>query len=332
MERIFVLYDSDEYYATRFMEYFKKRRDIGFELVAFTRFDNLKDYLKGHSADVLLLGENMETEELSNVKNVRYVYKLSDKTGLYHEEGYTLINKYQMVQAIISDIKADYMRHENESGSIKSDNVNLLSIVSPIQVLESLVFAWSAGLLLSEQKRVLLVSMELLPVRLIATTDYSNWPLTELVYYIKENSDIIPHIKELASYQGALSYLAGIANAADILALSKEDAQRWITALKTQTEYELIIFYICSNSEAAQELINASDTVLYCHKDDVYADNLYAEWIAQMDRTGIRLPENKLLKLTLPKETAINRLPATAPELSGARCWSFARQYLGSLY
>lgn len=331
MERIFALYDSDEYYVKRFMEYFKKKRDLGFELVVFTCLESLEDYLHMHPIDILIIGENIKLQEF-NRDSIRYIYRLADKTGVYQETEYTLINKYQMVQAIISDIKADYMRHENESCNIKPDIIKVISIFSPVQDLDSLTFAWSAGLLLSEQRRVLLVLLELLPVQIISTTDYTNQPLTELIYYIKENRDIIARLKSLVCYQGSLSYVSGIANGADILALSKEDIQRWVTELKTQAEYDEILFYICSNSEAAQELINISDEVIYCCKDSIYANSLYNEWVEQLERTGMNLLQDKFLKLSLPEETVINRLPITTLELSGTDCWNFAKQHLNNFY
>lgn len=332
MERILALYDSDEHYARRFMEYFKKKKDLGLSLAVFTRLDSLLDYMQQNPVDILLLGESIT--DISGVNNdrVKHIYKLADKTARNHQAGWTLIDKYQMVQAIITDIKADYMRRESENVSFKADKLRLISIISPMPDLASLVFAWSVGLLLSEQARALLVSLELLPVSIISTSDYSNQPLTELIYYIKENIDIESHMKTLACYQGALSYLAGIANGADILALNKEDMQRWITAIRTSAEYELVIFYACSNSEATQELIKASDRVIYCCREGIHEELLYGEWVNQLERANINLARDKLIKLQLPEETRINRLPLTAVELGDSDCWNFARQCLDIFY
>ena len=333
MERIFALYDSDELYAARFMEYFKKKREPGFKLVVFTCIDSLVDYLQDNTIDILLLGENSEirADEIINSK-IKRIYRLADQEIAEHVSAYPIINKYQMIQGIISDIKADYMRNENQADHIESAQVKLVSIFSPLPELESLIFAWSAGLIMSEHKKVLFVSLEHLPVRLISTTDYSNQALTELIYYIKENNDLIGHIKRLTCFQGSLSYLAGIANGADILALSKEDVQKWVTALKNCAEYELVIFYICSNSEASFELMKTSNRVLYSSKEDLYAEALYCEWLLQMERAGVDLAKDKYLRIILPEEGAISKLPISIPELCNAECWHFARQHLDKLY
>ena len=329
MDRILTLYDSDEQYARRFMEYFKKKQDYGFKLAVFTRKESLLEFTKEHSVDLLLLGEKIDGKslELDN-SNIRHIYKLADKSAKDTVSGYTLINRYRMLQAVISDIKADLARLEQETGSVSPDKLGLISIISPIQDLPSLVFAWSTGLLMSEQKKVLLISMELLPVKLLSTADYSGQPLTELIYYLKENTDIISRRKTLACYQGSLSYLAGVANGADILALNSEDMQKWITALKEQANFQLIIYYSCSNSDAARELVKSSDKVIYCCKKDFYADVLFDEWVAQMKRAGISLTESKFIKLTLPDETRIRRLPITPAELGDTDCFHFARQYI----
>ncbi len=333
MDGIFVLYDSDEHYAIRFMEYFKKKRDLGFELAVFTGLQSLKEFLQDHFVDILLLGENTQvTDQELNPANIRHIYKLSDKTGVAHDAGYTVINKYQMLQAIISDIKADYARHEINTRINGLDQPKIVTIINPAHEVESLIFTWSTGILLSEQKRVLVISLELLPVRVISTVDYSNQTLTELIYYIKESEDIITHQKALVSYQGSLAYLAGIANGADILALNKADMQRWITILRTQAEYELIIFYADSNCEAVQELVILSDTVIVSSGNRLYAELLYNEWQVQMKRTVDRLDQNKLIKLAIPENTSVHGLPLTILELSQTECWTYAQQQLDKFF
>lgn len=333
MERIFALCDSDEQYVIRFMEYFKRRQESGFKLIVFTSKESLMEYLQEHSVFVLLLGEGMQ-DKLQEIpdRRVSHVYRLADRTSCDPESGHMLINRYQMVQAIISDIRADIMKKESKEGSSVTDRLRLISIFSPVQELEALIFAWSAGLLMSERKKVLLVSLELLPVRLVSTADYSEQPITELIYCIKEKLDITSRMKVLSSYLGGLTYLAGISNGADIPALSKEDMQIWLSAIRAQADYDLVIFYICSNTEAAQELIKESDKVIYCGREGLFANSLYIEWKAQMERAGINLSGECFVKLALQQETRIRRLPLTAAELGNTDCWNSARQFLELFY
>ena len=333
MDGIFAFCDSDELYATRFMEYFKKKRDIGFELTVFTSVKSLMNFLQDHFVEILLLGENTEiTRQELNLANVRRIYRLADKTGPANDGGYSLINKYRMIQAIISDIKSDYVKHESNMSNKGTDRPEIVTIINPAHEQQPLVFTWSAGLQLSEQKRVLLISLELLPVRVISTVDYSDQPLTELIYYIKGNMDITNRQKALAAYQGSLAYLAGIASAADILSLTKEDVQSWITVLREQAEYEIIVFYADSNCEAVQELVRISDKTLVNSGKGLYSRLLYNEWLMQLERTTDKAVVKKAVKLTIPEDVAVNGLPLTVPELRQTGCWEYAKQQLDRFF
>lgn len=331
MERIFALYDSDIFYATRFMEYFKKKRDFGFNMVIFTCKSSLDEFLQFHTIEILLLGEGIVTDEI-DLDQVRYTYRLTDKAGSEFEENCTQIFKFQAAQSVMSDIMSDYRRHRNETGIISDPKqMKIVSIVSPIPDLESLLFAWTAGSLLSGHKKTLLVLLELLPVQFISSTDYSNQSLTEFIYYLKESPDIITKMNALLGYQGSCPYLAKAANGADILSLNKEDIHRWVTELRAHTDYQEIIFYIGFYSEAAVELINLSDSVLIPGKDTVYDKAFFKELAIQLERIGININQDKFHTLSLPKEDKIRQLPVSPLELSNTVLWQFTEKNINLL-
>lgn len=330
MERSFALYDSDAFYTTRFMEYFKQRKDFAFEILAFTRKESLEEYLQSHNIEILLLGKGIAPEDLSQY-HIKYIYRLADNPGNEIDAGYPAVHKYQAAQAVMADILADYRRRENvPRASSNLNQMSIISVFSPAQGAEALSLAWSIGFQLSEQKKTLLVLLELLPVHFLAAADNKASPLTEFIYYLKENTDSIVKMNALLSYSGNLSCLSGVTHGADILALGKEDIHKWVEELKTRTDYQAVVFYLGCYTEAGVEIMVLSDTVLINGSDTAYKKALSTEWIRQMERAGIDMKQEKFIKAVFQRGPSIEHLPVTLSELMLTSSWNYVKQNLNS--
>lgn len=328
MERIFALYDSDVFYATRFMEYFKKKKEIGFEIAVFTAKESLNEYLHANPVEILLLGDKESAEDI-NLDHVRYIYHLSDGPQGSGDTKDPRIMKYQAAQNVMSDIMTDYIRREDESRGITgSDNLKIISVLSPVRNLETLLYSWSLAALQSEHQKVLLVLLELLPVRFLQTIEFTDQPLSEFIYYLKENKDITVKMKSLLGIQGNLSYLGGAVSGADILAVNRADIQRWITQLKEHSQYRTIIFYLDGYSEAMTELLVTSDTILVTGVETSYEKAVYQELIRQTENNGVSLKQKKTIQISLPKEDTIEQIPISTQALAGSAVYKLAKQSL----
>lgn len=339
MERNFALYDSDIFYVTRFMEYFKKKKDFGFELLAFTRKESLEEYLQSHSLEILLLGDQADMADIANIANmanmaaerVKYIYQLADRQGNEPDHGWPMIHKYQAVQSVMNQIMADYRKRENViRDSPDPKQMKIISVFSPVQNLEGSSLAWSVASQLSEQKKTLLVLLELLPVPVITPPGHQQQALTEFIYYLKENSNIILKMNSLLSYYNNLACLSGVTHGADVLALGKEDVRRWMEELRIHTDYQAIVFYLGCYTEAGIEIMNLSNTVLIEDIDTGYGKALLTEWTRQMERTGIDINRDKYIRVPLQAEAGGEHLPVTLSGLAQTFSWNYAKEKLNS--
>ncbi len=326
MERIFALYDSDSFYATRFMEYFKKKKEFNFEFSAFTRKDSLEEFLNKHPIEILLLG-SQDLEEETFFHKVKYIYKLTDSQGEENNPGYQSVYKYQPAQALMKEIMNDYNRRENALPITNhSKPARMISIYSPIQSAEIITFAWSVGTLLADHQKVLLVMLDPIPVQLVAFADSSNPSLTEFIFYLKENVNSIMKMKSLLGYAGNLSYLIGITHAADILSLNKEDIRKWVDEIKIHTDYDTVIFYLGTHSDATDELMKLSDKVLVTNMGSAYEDAIYSVWSTQMEYSGFNMNNDKFNRIRLPREEELGQAQIPITELKNTLSWNNSKQ------
>lgn len=329
MEKYFALYDSDLFYTTRFMEFLKKMKDFHFEISVFTKVESLKEFLMDKQVEILLLGDPYSIEELPKDK-IRYIYLLTEDKRAGKALDYPYIFKYQPAAEVIREILSDYERKEDTSRVILNSNPGkIISLFAPEAGFADLAFTWSLSTLLSDNNKVLLVLLDLLPVQLIDTISNRTSSLTEFIYYLKENSDIIIKMKSLLKISNNLSVLGGLAHGADILALNKEDIQKWITALKKNTDYHRIIFYLSNCTDSLTEFLNVSDEVIVTTKNSLYEEAVIKEWQRQMECMQINTHTDKFKYTRLANEE-LQQLPISWNELAHCSAWEEALKYINN--
>jgi hypothetical protein len=233
---------------------------------------------------------------------------------------------------VMKDILAYYHKKENMTYiSSGPKQMKIISVFSPLQKLETLIFTWALGTQLAEHRKVLLVFLELFPVPILASADPPNQSLSEFIYYLKENSNITLKLNSLLNYAGNLAYLSGVTHGADVLALGKEDIRRWLEELKDQTDYQTVIFHLGCYTEASGELMNLSDSVLIGNCVSDYEKALLMEWASQMERAGVRVDPDKFRRVPMTEEETIERLPIAIAELKQTAAWDYIKQNPDSL-
>jgi hypothetical protein len=330
VEKIMAIYDSDLIYTTRFMEYFKKKNDFSFEISAFTKKECLEEFLQLHQIDILLIGGQALQQDLS-IEKIKYIYQFTDDPNEEKDAEKPTIFKYQSAQAVMAEIMFDYNKKQIQNQvKINSKMTKIISVYAPVPSAEKLAFAWSISTLLSEQKKVLFVPLELLPIQLLSFIDRTNEYLSEFIYYLKENPSIIMNMKNLLGHNGNLSYLTGLAHGFDILSLDKEDIRRWEEEIKLHTDYQTIVFYLGCYTEAIIEIINRSDSVLLPTLDNPYEIATLQEWERQSERIGINANHDKFIRIKLQEEEAFGKETITLQELTNSRAFYVANNFVNS--
>lgn len=329
MERTFALYDSDFYYATRFMEYFKKKRDVPFEVIVFTHLESLKDYLRTNNVNVLLSGSDLDEDEIYKNK-VKYLYQFTEDQRGRPDTKECLVYKYQPVWQVMQELLKDIRSREHRTDpSASTEGVKIITVFLPKPRQEALAYAIALHSILSRQENVLLINLELLPVHFIKELESERSSLSEIIYYIKENKDINTRLKELLR-PGMLTYLGGLDHAEDILALDSEDANKLVETLRSSPDYQTILFYINCASEALMELIIQSDALITINSHTEYDQALYNTWLKQLQRYGRQLPQEKCFNVDLFEED-FGQVPISMAKLMDSKAWRSAEACLESI-
>lgn len=302
MGGIIAIYDSDLTYAIRLMEYIKKRKDFGFEVLVFTEEKSLYDFASSRIIDILLMedGLSINNEIKDNIKVIFILSDYLDRSTINEE---LRVLKYQSAQKLITEVLSTYNKFINkgeQTYGIKGSKI--VSIISLIPERNKLAFAWSYAYHISEKNKVLFIPLELLPIPFIDMNEYSKSSLSDFLYYLKnKDPNLISIMNSYISYIDSIAYLSGLSIGLDLISVTKEDITKWIEALSLSPDYDVIVFYLGFYSEATVELMNQSDKVLVPIAEQSEDHVLIGELERQLNFIGVSKPSEIICKIDLPR-------------------------------
>ncbi|HKL98413.1 MAG TPA: hypothetical protein VJZ06_00740 [Mobilitalea sp.] len=325
------IYDADVAYATRFMEYIKKRNNVGLEVTVFTRKDSLTDFVKYQAIELLLLGEGLSPEELPK-ENIRHIIKLSEERELSQASEIPTIYKYQSSQKVVSKLLECYARLENPSVSVHSNELTIISVFTPASNLSERLYAEYLANVLAERKRVLFLPLELFPVPSTDSSVSSDHFQSEFIYYLKENNpNLILKMKSLLNYSGRLNFISGLTHSFDLLSLNKQEAVKFIDELRLKSDYEVVVFYLGFYSDFTAETMKLSDCIEVVTREGIYTSKVLSEWERQMELLDISPAQSKFRKILLPLGETLDSMAGIRQEQFGNELLQLARQRAESL-
>lgn len=329
MRKTIALCDSDSIYASRFMEYFRNKQEFEWDITAFTNTGKLEAYLHDHSIEILLVGSGEMIEKVPTDK-IQSCYLLTEERQEVGPEQNGIF-RYQSVEQIMEQVLTDYMRKQDEKSTVTNPKqMNIITVFSPVADGQDAVLAWSMGFWLSRQRKVLLLPLELFTLKQMEFINPARQGISEFIYYLKDNSNILSKLKELLNYSNNLAFMTGASHGFDLLSLNKEDIHRWITMLRTNTDYHSVIFYLSFYHEAGIELLKLSDRVVIIKGQSSYEEQAYREWERQMDCVGIDLEQQKFKSIYRTTEWGKTETFHNLQELCSSSIWQQAQECLKS--
>ncbi len=159
-KKTLVLYDPDEEYVTRLMDFMCGSDRLPLEVHSFTDRDRLGGYVKENSVDVLLVAEGELDEELDCACRGEKIV-LTEETVLQDGRGHRAVCKYQSSENIIREVMAYYA----DSGEKRLElngrtDTQLIGVYSPVRRCGRTYFALALGEIFSHQESVLYVNLE----------------------------------------------------------------------------------------------------------------------------------------------------------------------------
>lgn len=267
---VFALFDLQGYMEA-LSEYFGTRNFL-MECRLFTQKDSLAEYLKGHTVDVLLLGQEVKIPELSYLGNVRNIIVLSEGSTVYEESetDYPLLFKYQSAENILTEIfRVIGIGEEAEEGK----RTQFIGIYRPYgQLPPKEEFLRGKG-----EVKTLWLDLELLSGDSDAGRAIQGEAMrgmSELIFYLKQRSEKLAwKLQPLIQERRGIDYIGPVEDYRDLYSLNREDIDLFLTVLAKETRYEQVIFDVGYLSDSALYLLYCCNRVYMPQAQNSWEEN-----------------------------------------------------------
>ena len=255
---IFAVCDLEVDYALNFMDYMNRKKNIPFEIQAFTSVENLIAYGKQTHIELLLISGRAMCREVRDL-DIGKIIILSEGVHPPELDQYPSVYKYQSSSDVLREVMACYGAEKKtvaDQIAVLKKTTEIIGIFSPLGRCLKTSFALTLGQILAKERAVLYLNME----------EYSGFEelmgkgfahnLSDLLYYVRQdNQNLLYKMNSMIQTINNLDYVPPVQMPADIRTTAWQDWERLFQMLILDSSYEVIVLDIgCGIDENFQLL------------------------------------------------------------------------------
>jgi hypothetical protein len=160
-KRILAIFDGEESYAYRLMDFISKKEDIPFEIHVFTREDRFFPYAEKEEIECLLISENAYQKEVEKLQ-IPHIIILSEN-GTNLNKALCHINKYQSCENVLREVMEYYTEKAQDTGTVMrtgTGKMRIIGIYTPVGRCLQTTFSLTLGQMLARHYKTLYLNFE----------------------------------------------------------------------------------------------------------------------------------------------------------------------------
>lgn len=246
-KNIFAVCDLEVDYALNFMDYLNQKKNIPFEIQAFTTVESLIAYGRTRHIELLLISGKAMCREIREL-DIGKMIILSEGVHPPELDSYPSVYKYQSSSDVIREVMACYGEEKKtlpQNFTVLKKTTEILGVYSPVGRCLKTSFALTLGQILARDRAVLYLNLE----------EYSGFEelmgkgfahnLSDLLYYVRqENQNLIHKMNGMVQTVNNLDFIPPVQTPADIRATAWQDWERLLQMIVMSSSYEVIVIDI----------------------------------------------------------------------------------------
>ena len=246
-KNIFAVCDLEVDYALNFMDYLNQKKNIPFEIQAFTTVESLIAYGKNIHIELLLISQKAMCRQVQELEIGKIVIL---SVGVHPPEldRYPSVYKYQASSDVVREVMACYGAEKAVTPvafPVLKKTTVIYGIYSPVGRCLKTSFALTLGQILAKEKAVLYLNLE----------EYAGFEelmgkgfsqnLSDLLYFVRqENGNLIYKMNGMIQTVNNLDYIPPVRTPEDIRGTEWEDWENLIKEIVSHSSYEVVILDI----------------------------------------------------------------------------------------
>ena len=316
-KNIFAICDLEEEYAKNFMEYLNQKRNIPFEIRAFTTRQGFVEFAKSNRVELLLISERTMCPEIRGLDIGRIII-LSEGVHSQEHDRYPSVYKYQSSAEVVREVMACYGQNSRtaaEAWPVLKKKTKILGVYSPLRRCLKTSFALTLGQILAGRQAVLYLNLEEYSgFEQLMQTEFRS-TLSDLLYYLKqENQNLIHQMNGMVMTAGNLDYIPPVRTPWDIKSVSLKEWNLLLDHIVAETAYETLLLDLGCETEETFGLLERCERIYMPVLKDRVSQCKIAQFEELLKNRGMPQISGKIVKVQPPCHRDENR---NEPYVSG---------------
>ena len=287
-KNIFAVCDLEVDYAFNFMDYLNQKKNIPFEIQAFTSLENLLSYAENIHIELLLISGKAMCEKVKKL-DIGKIIILSEGVHAPGLDQYPSVYKYQSSAEVIREVMSCYGEEKSVLPMhypVLKKTTEILGVYSPLGRCLKTSFALTLGQILAKDRAVLYLNLEEYSGFETLTGKEFTYNLSDLLYYVRqENQNLIHKMNGMIQTINNLDFIPPVQTPADIRGTPWQDWERLLNEISRNSSYEYVILDIGNGIDELFQLLDRckriympikSDTISVCKINQF--ENLIRIW------------------------------------------------------
>lgn len=330
-KNIFAVCDTEIEYAYNFMEYLMQKKNIPFEIQAFTSPEVLMDFARNNEIEILLISDKAMKEEIRNLP-VRQIIILSEGVHNPGLDQYPTVYKYQSSDKVIREVMACYgVEHEvsmAQNGVIKKE-MRVIGIYSPIGRTQKTSFALALGQILGRDHAALYLNLESYSGFEQLMETHFEQGLSDVLYYARqENTGIVYKIAGMVQTIQNLDFLPPALFPMDIQTTKYEEWIWLFRQLEQNSNYEVLILDLGDGVADLYQILDYCTEIYVPIRQDIISAAKLEQFESALQMWDSVSVLEKIRKIRIPFYAAGKSGKAWAEELAWSELGDYVRKLL----
>ena len=268
-KRILAIFDSEENYAYRLMEFISEKVNLPFEIYVFTEEDKFYSCAGTTDIECLLISESVYKQEVEALK-IPHIIILSENgeslsKALHH------INKYQSCENILHEVMEYYTDQAGDVPALRTRGrrMRIIGIYTPVGRCLQTTFSLTLGQMLARRYKTLYLNFEIYSGFGKILSRSFNSDISDLMYYFSCAREKLAYRME--SMVETVNGLDFIPPAEIYQNLAGIRGSQWIDLfqeIEKTSEYEYLILDLTDGIMDLWEVLKECDNIYTIYRDD----------------------------------------------------------------
>lgn len=304
-KNILAICDLEEAYACNLTEYLNQRRNMPFEVQAFTNLESLGDFAKNHPIELLLISADAMCDEVKQWEIGRIII-LSE--GEYPEqyEDEPFVYKYQASDSLMEEVMNYYAAATPKIPLTVSSGIeikaDILAVYSPLGRVGKTAFALTLGEMLAERKHVLYLNLE----------DYNGFEgvfcqnyradLSDLIYFTRQkDGNLMFKLNGMLQTFDNLDYIPPAFSPSDLRDVTWREWMDFFHKLIVSGGYEILILDMGYQVEERYQILRHCRKIYMPVLDDSASRSKILQFEKNLGALDCQEVLQKICRLHLPE-------------------------------